>query len=355
MIRKCLIAAVCMVSPLSGYTQSFQRVGPSFISFQVPDSAGTFPSGVNDALSVTGYYMDANQQSHGFVRYASGQIISFDVLGSVTTDPVGIDAAGEVAGNYQEERGFSSGFVRSPGGEISEFNPAGSGGSTVVTGINATGSITGYYTNTNTIPPAYGFVRRRDGSMITFTIGGSTVVIPENINAAGEITGYYYSDDNTSVGGFIRSPNGDIATFDFDAGIVPESISAAGFITGWYAATEFHGFVRSAEGVITSFDPPGTLLTQYLSINGAGAIAGSYQVQQSLSSTFNSHGFLRSPEGKIVSFDPPGGTQTTATGIEDRGVITGWYYGSTAPNASGFLRMPHVDYDRVDPPTKPPL
>lgn len=339
-IVRCLVAAVCMISPLLAFAQRFQRGGAFFISFQVPDSMGTFASSINDALSVTGYYVDANQHTHGFVRHANGDIISFDVTGSLGTQPVGVNAAEEVAGNYQDIHGFSRGFVRLPSGTIDTFNPGSSGGATVVTGINAMGTVTGYFTTTNIIPPAYGFVRYADGAVITFGIPGSTEVIPESINVTGDVTGYFYFENNTSVGGFVRSPDGTISTFDFESGIVPESINADGAIAGWDATPEFHGFLRSPRGVITSFDTPGNILTQNLSINGAGALVGSYQVQQSLPPFSASHGFLRSPGGRITSFDPPGATQTTATSIDNVGVITGWYYSSTMPNAIGFLRVP---------------
>jgi len=61
------------------------------------------------------------------------------------------------------------------------------------------------------------------------------------------------------------------------------------------------------------------------------------------------HGFVRSPEGMITSFDPanestvcsasPLGPQVTS--INDNGVITGWcFVGSPATTFGGFARDP---------------
>jgi hypothetical protein len=48
---------------------------------------------------------------------------------------------------------------------------------------------------------------------------------------------------------------------------------------------------------------------------------------------------LRTGNGSILSFDPPGSTGTTPTSINDLGVVTGWYFGSTG-QAMGFLGLP---------------
>jgi hypothetical protein len=88
--------------------------------------------------------------------------------------------------------------------------------------------------------------------------------------------------------------------------------------------------VRTRQGTITSFDPPGSSGTLAQSIDISGAIAGYYNDANSLP-----HGFVRSPQGMITSFDPPRASFTYAIGINDLGVITGWYGGF------GFLRLPY--------------
>jgi hypothetical protein len=73
-----------------------------------------------------------------------------------------------------------------------------------------------------------------------------------------------------------------------------------------------------------------------LSINQEGTIAGS-----SIDVKGAQHGFVRNADGVITSFDPPKGKQTTATSINDGGVIAGSYYDDWNAQAPvGFLRVP---------------
>jgi hypothetical protein len=73
------------------------------------------------------------------------------------------------------------------------------------------------------------------------------------------------------------------------------SINPAGAITGSYRDASFvnHGFLRAADGSFTSFDPPGSILTQPNSINQAGAITGTYFTPGNPFA--QQHGFLRTP------------------------------------------------------------
>ena len=58
------------------------------------------------------------------------------------------------------------------------------------------------------------------------------------------------------------------------------------------------------QATIINFDPPGSLQTEPLSINSAGAVTGYYSDGSAL------HGFLREPDGSFTAFDPPGATAT---------------------------------------------
>src|SRR6516164_874060 len=54
----------------------------------------------------------------------------------------------------------------------------------------------------------------------------------------------------------------------FLEGTFPLGINPAGTITGYYQDADFlgHGFLRSPDGVITTFDPPGSIFTSAISI-----------------------------------------------------------------------------------------
>jgi hypothetical protein len=66
--------------------------------------------------------------------------------------------------------------------------------------------------------------------------------------------------------------------FSVDQSTFPQSINENGEIAGYYLdfASHYHGFVRDPVGTITTFDVPGSSITQAFSINDEGAITGSF-------------------------------------------------------------------------------
>jgi hypothetical protein len=107
---------------------------------------------------------------------------------------------------------------------------------------------------------------------------------------------------------------------------------SGGNIAGWYQdAGGDHGFLRAADGTITSFDGPGSSATLASSVNASGVITGDYQ-----DANYYSHGYVRSADGTITSFDAPGAIQTFPGSINAEGVITGTYQGSSGFH--GFVR-----------------
>jgi hypothetical protein len=92
--------------------------------------------------------------------------------------------------------------------------------------------------------------------------------------------------------------------------------------------------VRAPDGVITTFDVPGSNRTSPTGINPAGEITGSY------GDASGTHGFLRGRHGTITKFDPLGSISTAPIGINPAGVITGqWCTQSSVRH--GFVRIPH--------------
>lgn len=240
---------------------------------------GTVAKAVDAAGDVAGSYLDATGTSHGFVYSATGTMTTFDVPGASTgkkhgTFVTAMDPAGDVAGYYSDATsGIIYGFVRAANGTITTFivsTGGWPGEGTEVLGINSVGAVTGE-------DQAYddAFVRSPSGTITSFSVpepnpayGYATTGIA--INTAGVVAGRYV--DNTGVShGFVRAANGAITTFDptgvatqptsyGDSGTIPTSIDTAGDIAGTYTDTTGarHSFLRRASGVITTFDPPGT-------------------------------------------------------------------------------------------------
>jgi len=339
----------------------------SFATFEVSGGGtgvmqGAVCFGINAVGVVTGMYEDPNSDFHGFVRTTDGAITPFDAPDAYPsanggTYPFSINAGGIITGMYNTENGSQHGFVRAADGTIAEFDVPGAGTTTNrgtnPISINSAGEITGTYTDKNSV--WHGFLRTADGKIATFDAPGAGTGLklgtqPISINSAGVITGNY-EDASYVRHGFIRAANGTF-TAPIDApgagtsgggtkasnavGTMPFSINTAGDITGVYFDGEggAHGFVRTAEGVISTFDAPGVGTTGKLrgtlpvSINTAGDITGFYMDASEVL-----HGFVRSADGTITPFDAPGaGTAGTSLlpgsggiSINDLGVITGAY------------------------------
>ncbi len=125
---------------------------------------GTQPYAINDGGAITGSYIDAQGEIHGFVRAREGTIIVVDAPGATdpSTVPVSINDSGVITGSYSAvAAGLSHGFVRTPSGAFTTFDAPGAGGAaysgTFGTSINAAGAVTGYFIDANST--SHGFLR----------------------------------------------------------------------------------------------------------------------------------------------------------------------------------------------------
>jgi hypothetical protein len=204
----------------------------------LPGAVATFAAQINPAGVIAGDYLDASNVSHAYVRASDGNITSFDAPGAGT-------------GAFQ---GTMTGFVDC---------------------INSKGAMTGYVNDASNV--FHGYVRAPDGKINTFDAPGADLTpgdfngtFPAGINLFGTIEGSYYDASNVSHG-FVRTPHGDITTFDapgadtidFGYGTFPTTLNDFGVITGFYldASGVYHGFLRSPDGKFTTFDAPGADLT----------------------------------------------------------------------------------------------
>jgi hypothetical protein len=368
-IRHRLAVTLCMLSPLLCAAQEPAASNEvSYLSFEVPGSLGTFPMSINDSMAVTGYYFISSTVTRGFLREPDGAITTFDVLGGVWTEPESINAAGDVSGFYEVVAGVPQGFVRYSNGRIVTFDPIGfrlNPPEAQPVSINDFGVIAGNYPFP--LAASDGFTRSPAGEFTTigFALGADYETVVTGLNDSGTVVGYFAMDSNISS--FIRHPDGFSTQFDVPVDVgndgrletTAESINADGVVAGRYYAClqpctspTAGGFVRSPQGTLTLFSPPGKIVDlpvkldkpfgasitaqHQLSINQAGIITGSYVDAEGAQ-----HGFVRNPYGTITSFDPPRSGQTTATSINDSGVIAGsYYYDWNNQIAEGFLRLP---------------
>ena len=340
------------------------------LTFEAPQSGtglgqGTRALGINPAGAITGFTRDAGNVRHGFLRARDGAFTMFDAPGAGTSPGQGtraysINPGGAIAGWYSDASGVVHGYLRARDGSFTTFDVPGAGGAgtgpypgTLASFINPAGAITGLYTDANYA--AHGFVRAPDGTITTFDAPGAGTGSGEGtfvetptggINPAGEITGD--SCDAVTCHGFLRTPDGTITTFDPPGSTLTNGngINPAGAITGndVDAGGVFHGYLRSPDGSFTIFDAPGAGTaanqgTGGFGINPAGVITGFY-----IDTNNAMHGFVRAKHGDITTFDAPGAGTGASQGTEPlannpAGAVTGFYI--DADNVfHGFLRTP---------------
>ncbi len=185
---------------------------------------------------------------------------------------------------------------------------------------------------------SHAFAAAPGGASFTlFAVHGSIATEPVSINDTGTITGTYLV--NNLRHGFVRSADGKITKFDPPGATEtePVAINASGTIVGSYGTSNTSaGFIRTAAGTITSFGVPNAHGFQIAGINANGVIAGTY-----LDSAGQGHGFLRDTNGSIEAFEAGGQSKpgqvagTIARALNDAGAMSGYTYGYR-PNPFGF-------------------
>lgn len=356
------IAGVYLTAPsttVPNLAHGFERIAAtgSITEFDAPGAGtvknqGTFPASINVGGDVAGMYFDANNAYHGFVRAAATDTITeFDVPGAPTTIghrgtlPISMNAGGDITGFYVDANDVQHGFVRTANGMIiAPIDPPGAGTNakqgTVPFSIDTAGDITGFYIDTN--GTSHGFLRASNGT-ITAPIdapgagtgpGGKLSfkgTLPISINSSEEVAGAY-ADTNGAYHGFTYTAGSATPTFTtFDVpgaattGFFPGtgafSINAGGDTSGLYTDTNGlrHGFFRTAAGMITApIDAPGAATTGMFS----GTVLISINTLDDITGTFEDtnevfHGFLLAPASPppaaaTPTFSPAAGTYTSA-------------------------------------------
>jgi hypothetical protein len=324
---------------------------------------GTLGIGINDLGVIAGITRDDNSVRHGFLRYPNGKFVSFDhpLAGSDGTQGqgtrvAGLNALGAVAGSVRTAATFDIPYVRDPDGTFHNVDFPNFGGGDG-NAINLWGVMVGnLLLTTDNNSPAFlhfhGFTLEPSGKVTLFDPPGSqeTDIPSYSINDLGAITGDYWTCNaaltSCAVHGFVRTPDGKYQTFDVPGastdgldggGTYPQGINDLGEVSGYYVDSNFvyHGFLRSSDGRITTFDVP-TTCTDTLeppadcayegtypgNVNVLGRVIGTYYGEDG-----NPHGFWRDADGTITRFDYPGANYLTAPqAINDWGQVTGIVY-----------------------------
>jgi probable HAF family extracellular repeat protein len=258
---------------------------------------------------------------------------SIDYPGAVLTNAQGISPGGDIVGYYTDNTGKQHGFLLSNGNFTSIDFP----GATLTNarGIGPDGDVVGSYsTSVGTQPPAtiHGFLLSR-GSYSTLQYPNHPGMFAQRIMPNGDILGCYHDTDlSSTMYGMMRTAAG-YTGFTVQAsmytGATPDGNTIVGLYTNLTTSLT-HGYVVD-HGTFTSFDVPGSNLTQAWDINPEGVIVGLFR---DTSGKF--HGFLESRGGEFSAINFPEATATRGFGINPGGDVVGSYVDSTG-NTHGFL------------------
>lgn len=324
----------------NGITHGFVRCADGKITpFDAPGAGtnpnnfgGTIPVGINNLGTVVGYQNDENGVSHTFVRTVDGKFKMFDAPGADVNpaDRLGTLASGindleTISGTYYDTSGLGHGYVLQPNGKFTSFEVTGAANGTTPDGpLNWAGALGGFYMDANY--QFHLFVRDPLGKITAF-------------DGPGMCTG--------------GTPNGCYGGGMYDVNILGNSVGAFMDNSGNFVS---HQLLRKADGKITTWDAPGagsgpyqgtgfndtpTLGYPVGSLTTEGTVASMY-----VDSNYTHHGYVRTADGVFTTFDAPwadvtpgDGNGTWPTSINDLGVITGWYVDSNYV-IHGFVRTP---------------
>lgn len=307
------------------------KADAGYTNFSVHQSQSTAARAINNSGAVTGEFYTESQKhpdrAVGFLRKANGRIKIIDHQNAAQFNPKAINDAGDIAGTFYHSLKHYVGlsFIIS-GGTFTAFGVPHAIETDTYT-INNNGAAAGQYFDEKGY---HGFVRAPDGTFDIFNIKVEHPVFEfGRLNDNGDLAGDYGTPIEPWVG-FIRDAAGKLtfirepkASTGRDQGTQLRTINNSGVVAGQYFDSNnlVHGFVRSADGTFTEFDPPGWAGdTEISQINNKGDIVGEFV---DINGVY--HGFLRDSAGDFTVVDGPTDRLdfTFIGGISDSGVIGG--------------------------------
>jgi hypothetical protein len=195
--------------------------GYRFLQFDHPQAGSTTgPTTIAENGDVAGFYTDAADRDHGFVRdAATGAFTDVDAPGATDTWVLGLNAHGDVSGTFKDATGAQHGFLRDARGfhtidvpgavstspATSEF---GTGLGTAVGTIGDDGAVTGAWGTA--AGASHGFVLRSGHHRADLDApGASTAMDPIfqseggtgaiRSNARGDVVGYFAPATRSSL------------------------------------------------------------------------------------------------------------------------------------------------------------
>lgn len=181
--------------------------------------------------------------------------------------------------------------------------------------------------------------------------GAGQGTISYETNNSGVSAGVYF-DSSFNSHGFLRAADGTMTTFDVDGSLsqtFPTWMNDKGGVDGFYfsaSAGTTEAFLRKPGGKIVTFDALGGNSSYTLCFGGndRGVIVGQYGDPSGVD-----HGFLRAKDGTITSFDAPGAAGTIGYFVNVGGAAVGPYYDADGVNHA-YIRAADGSFTEFDAP-----
>jgi hypothetical protein len=224
----------------------------NLLPFDIPAARyGVFGHGITSEGFVAGAYIDSDTETHARIRDNQGRIETIDPPGTIGGFFGGaiawdINKNGAVAGSYTDTTA-THGFIGDNDGTFTTVDAPGATFATNATAINDDGVVAGAFFDANSV--RQGYLREKNGNIDEFSVPGAGVGVGAEegthvigINNGGAVTGYYF-DANAVDHGYVRAADGTITTFDAPgAGTEPGTGTLALSINDeWRYGWVFHG------------------------------------------------------------------------------------------------------------------
>ena len=265
-----------------------------FVNIDAPGALETQAIGVNNTGQVTGFYIDAAGNPHGFL-WQNGGLQTVDYPGAPVTLLSAVTDWGLIIGSYG-------------------------------TSIPHAATYNTHLATWTTLPDVPGRLGNVGRGINNSGVGAGSAC-NGNVDVALNCVGWTWDGGAYS---FFTDPEAD----QTQLGTLANGINNIGQVVGQFqdAGSISHGFLKNG-GSFTTIDVPAAVYTNATTINDRGEIVGFY-----FDTTGTPHGFVRGSDGQFTTFDVPGAVETFLIGNDDRGDLCGFYV-DQAGNPHGFVAL----------------
>ncbi len=293
---------------------------------------GSFPSALNDASEVVGFYFNDAFEKRAFL-YSAGTMTDIGTLGGGESTAIDLNDAGQIVGQATTVDGEWHAFLWDAANGMQDLGTLG-GKNSIGNAINESGQIVGS-SDTGTATQAFTY----DGALSDSGTLDSFFSESYDINDQGQIVGTILSGGNPQA--FIIE-DGILSELDLQLLAASRAwvINNSGMIGGHsWDTTDYKSFLHVCDTTIALGNLDGFGQTSVWGINDAGQMVGS--VSSSTLSDFNAFIYTDGQLHNLNDLLPDGTsweTLTVAFGVNSSGQITG--YGRIDGQFRGYLLTP---------------